>query len=237
VLCEKPLSRYPEDVERAFDAAEQAGLVLMEAFMYRHHPQSARVEQLVDGGAIGRVSALRAVFSFDLLARSGPEDIRLSADLDGGALMDIGCYCVNVLRLLAGEPERVYGEEVRGESGVDTAFHGTLRFPGDGVGQFQVSFGLPAKQELEVLGDEGSLLVEAPWRVDFGGDVLLRRGSEIQRVDVEDADSYRLQLDNFAAAVRGEAAPLLGRADAVAQARVIAALYRSAEAGRAVPLA
>jgi D-xylose 1-dehydrogenase (NADP+, D-xylono-1,5-lactone-forming) len=236
VLCEKPLSRHPDDVERAFDIAEQAGLVLMEAFMYRHHPQTACVAELVERGAIGRLRALRAVFSFDLLARSGPDDIRLIPDLDGGALMDIGCYCVNVLRLLAGEPERVFGEEMRTGSGVDQSFHGTLRFPGDRLGQFQVSFALPARQELEAFGSEGSLVVEAPWRVDFGGDVLLRRGSQTERVDVEEGDSYRLQLDNFGAAVRGEASPLLGRADAIAQARVIGALYRSAEAGRAVQL-
>jgi xylose dehydrogenase (NAD/NADP) len=177
---------------------------------------------------------LRAAFSFDLLGRSGPEDIRLRADLDGGALMDLGCYCVNSVRLLAGEPERVSGEQVLAETGVDMAFHGMLRLPGDVVAQFHVSFALPARQELEAVGDEGSLLVEAPWRVDFGGDVLLRRGSEIERIEVEEADSYQRELENFAAAIRGESQPLLGREDAVGQARAIAGLYESAQAGHAV---
>jgi D-xylose 1-dehydrogenase (NADP+, D-xylono-1,5-lactone-forming) len=234
VLCEKPFSRRPDDVEHAFDAAERAGLVLMEAFMYRHHPQTARVEELVRRGAIGRLRTIRAVHSFDVFQSRGSQDIRLRADLDGGALMDVGCYCVNSARLLAGEPERVWGERSLGESGVDVTFHGVLRFAGDVVAQFHSSLGLPARQELELLGDEGTLLVEAPWRHDLGGDVLLRRGSEVERIEVEEANSYRLQLDNLAAAVRGETPPLLGREDAVAQARVIAALYESAEAGRAV---
>ena len=237
VLCEKPLSRRPEDVERAFDVAEREGRLLLEAFMYRHHPQTSRVKQLVDDGAVGRLRAIRAVFSFDLPAARGEEDVRLRADLEGGSLMDIGCYCVSGARLLAGEPERAWGEQVPAESGVDTAFHGTLRFPGEVVAQFHSSFVLPLRQELEALGDEGSLLVEAPWRVDYGGDVLLRRGGEVERIEVEQADAYRLQLDNLAAAIRGEAAPLPGRDDTVGQARALEALYRAAATGEPIDVA
>jgi predicted dehydrogenase len=116
------------------------------------------------------------------------------------------------------------------------SFYGMLRFPGDVVAQFHSSLALPSKQELEVLGTEGSLLVEAPWRVDLGGDVFLRRDSGQERIDVEEADAYRLELENLAAAIRGEARPLLGRDDAAGQAASLAALYRSAEAGMPVPL-
>jgi predicted dehydrogenase len=234
VLCEKPLTRRPEEVERAFDAAARAERLLMEAFMYRHHPQTRRVKQLVDQGAIGRLRAIRGIFSFDLLAERDVEDVRLNAELDGGSLMDVGCYCVSGARLLAGEPERIWGEQVPAETGVDMAFHGTLRFPGDVVAQFHSSLALPARQELEALGDEASLLVEAPWRVDLGGDVFLRSDSAVERIEVEEADAYRLELENLAAAIRGEAPPLLGRDDAAGQAAAIAALYRSAEAGEAV---
>jgi D-xylose 1-dehydrogenase (NADP+, D-xylono-1,5-lactone-forming) len=233
VLCEKPLTRRPEDVERAFDAAERAERLLMEAFMFRHHPQTRRVKQLVDEGAIGQLRAMRAAFSFDLLAERDEDDVRLNAELDGGALMDVGCYCVSGARLLAGEPERVWGEQVPARSGVDMAFYGTLRFPGDVVAQFHASLAFPFKQELEVLGAEGSLLVGAPWRVDLGGDVFLRRDSAVERIEVEEADAYRLELENLAAAIRGEATPLLGRDDAAGQAAAIAALYASAEAREA----
>ena len=221
VLCEKPLARRPDDVDRAFDAAEQAGRVLAEAFMYRHHPQTKRVAELVRDVAIGELRVIRAAFSFPLADR---ENVRMKPELDGGALMDIGCYCISGSRLLAGEPERVHGEQRVGPTGVDTTFVGTLRFPGDVVAVFHASMELPFRQELEVLGSEGTLLVGAPWRVDLGGEVLL--GAE--RVEVPEADSYRLELEDLAAAIRGEREPLLGRADALGQARVIDELYRAA---------
>ncbi|HSL64509.1 MAG TPA: Gfo/Idh/MocA family oxidoreductase [Gaiellaceae bacterium] len=225
VLCEKPFARRPEDVELAFDAAEHAGLVLAEAFMYRHHPQTARVAELVRGGAIGELRAVRAAFSFPL---SNGDNVRLRPELDGGSLMDVGCYCVSGIRLLAGEPEGVSGEQVLGPTGVDLTFAGALRLPEDVVATFHASMALPSRQELEALGSEGTLLVQAPWRVDFGGDVLLRRGGEVERVEVPQADAYRCELDDFAAAVRGEREPLLGRDDALGQARAIDALYRAA---------
>ena len=226
VLCEKPLSRRPSDVNQAFDAAVRGGLVLMEAFMYRHHPQTRRVAELVRDGAIGRLRLVRSAFSFPL---SDPANIRLLAELDGGSLMDVGCYCVSGSRLLAGEPERVYGEQIAvAPGGVDLAFYATLRFPGDVVAQFDSSFAAPVRQRLEAIGEEGILVVEAPWRVDWGGDVLLYRDGSVERVEVDEADSYRLELENMAAAIRGETEPLLGLEDALGQARAIEALYRSA---------
>jgi predicted dehydrogenase len=233
VLCEKPYSRRSREVEEAFAEAAERGLVLTEAFMYRHHPQTRRVRQLVDDGAVGRLRLIRAAFSFPL---ADPTDIRAQPELDGGALMDVGCYCVSGARLIAGEPERVLGEEVRGPTGIDEAFAGILRFPGDVVAQFDCSFALPVRQELEVLGDDGVLRVGAPWRTDWGGEVTLRRGDGTERIDVPEADAYRLELENLATAVRGLGAPLLDHADALGQARALEALYRSAETGRSVAL-
>ncbi len=230
VLVEKPYSRRPEEVEEAWDAAAGAGLVLMEAYMYRHHPQAAKARALVDDGAIGRLRAIRSTFSFQLRDLS---NIRMLADLDGGALMDVGCYCVSGSRLLAGEPEHVFGEQVLGPTGVDVDFHGTLRFPNDVIAQFDASFSLPKRQRLEAVGEEGTLVVEAPWRADWGGGVLVND----EAVPVDEADSYRLELTNFAAAVDGTAEPLLGREDALAQARTIDALYRSAGSGETVETA
>jgi predicted dehydrogenase len=233
VLCEKPFSRRPKDVAAAFDLAAERGLVLAEAFMYRHHPQSTRIAEVVRSGAIGRLRSIRAAFSFPL-ADEG--NIRLLGELDGGALMDVGCYCVSGARLLAGEPERVQAEAVIGRTGVDLAFHGTLRFARDVVAQFDASFQAPHRQRLEAVGDEAVLVVEAPWRQDWGGDVWIVSGRERARVEVTTADAYSLELEDFAAAVRGERAPLLGREDALAQARALAALARAASEGAAVEL-
>ena len=228
VLCEKPYTRHPHEAEEAFAAADAAGLVLAEAFMYRHHPQTATVARLVADGAIGRLCAVKATFTFPLHDLS---DVRALPELDGGALMDVGCYCVSGIRLLAGEPEHVRGEQVTGTTGIDMAFHGTLRCAEDVVGQFEAAFRSPQRQSLEAVGEDGVLVVEAPWRVDWGGSVTLRRDGATELVEVEEADAYTLELENLADAIEGREPALLGRADAVGQARTIDALYRSAESG------
>jgi D-xylose 1-dehydrogenase (NADP+, D-xylono-1,5-lactone-forming) len=227
VLCEKPLTRKADEAEAAFDAADRAGRLLMEAFMYRHNPQSAELKELVAGGAVGQLQLIRGAFSFPV---EGATNVRLNRELDGGSLMDVGCYCVSGARLLAGEPESVYGEQVAGESGVDVLFAGTMAFPGGVVAQFDSGLHLPERDELEAIGDAGSLFLDDPWHCTDPG-IELRRGDVVERIAVEPANSYRLQLENMSAAIRGEAEPLLGREDAVGQARALESLYRSAEEG------
>ncbi len=237
VLCEKPMGRDPAEVARAFDVAERAGLVLMEGFMYRHHPQIKRARELLDDRAVGEVRLVRAAFSSTL---PRPDDVRWSPELGGGALLDVGCYCVSGLRLFAGEPETVFGEQTLTEGGVDVRFAGTLRFRGGVLGHFSCGMDTAPSQGLEAVGSEGALLVSHPFTADVEG-VEVRRGTtfeetEVERLDVEHANRYRLQLENFARAVAGEEPPLLGRDDAVAQARVLDALLRSAETGAPVSL-
>jgi xylose dehydrogenase (NAD/NADP) len=232
VLCEKPLSRHPDEVEAAFDAAERAGRLLSEAFMYRHNPQTKRLQQLVADGAIGELRLIRAVFSYSLY---DTDNIRLRTDVEGGALMDVGCYCVSGSRLLGGEPESLSGEAWFGPSGTDWTFAATLRFPGDVLGLFDCGTALPVRDELEAIGSEGSLLLDDPWHCLVPG-IELRRGGEVERIEVEPADSYRLELENLSDAIRGEAEPLLGRDDALGQARALEALYASATSGTRVAL-
>jgi len=232
VLCEKPLSRHPADVERAYDAADKNGRILMEAFMYRHNPQTKRLVEIVEDGAIGRLRLVRAAFSFPL---ADATNVRLNAELEGGALMDVGCYCVSGSRLLAGEPEVVYGQQVAASSGVDELFAGTLRFPGGVIAEIDCGLVLPERDELEAIGEEGSIFLDDPWH--SRSPVLeLRRDDGTERIELEPEDSYRLQLENMSAAVRGRAQPLLGRADALGEARAIEALYRSADEGGPVSL-
>ncbi len=226
VLCEKPLTRHAAEAERAFDVADRAGRHLMEAFMYRHNPQTARLVQLVQENAVGELQRVRAAFSFTV---DNPANIRLLAELDGGALMDVGCYCVSGTRLLAGEPDRVDGEQVVGQGGVDVRFAGTLRFPRDVTGQFECGLDLPLRDELEVVGSDGSIFLDDPWHCRTPV-IEVRREGTTERIELEPADSYKLELENLSDAIRGEATPLLGREDAVGQARTIEALYRSAEA-------
>jgi xylose dehydrogenase (NAD/NADP) len=224
VLCEKPLTRSAADAERAFEAADRAGRHLMEAFMYRHHPQTARLVQLVAEDAVGELQLVRAAFSFTV---DNPTNIRLLAELDGGALMDVGCYCVNVTRLLAGEPDEVHGEQVLGPGGVDVRFAGTMRFPREVTGRFECGLDLSFRDELEVVGSEGSIFLDDPFHCRTPL-IELRRDGETERIEIEPADSYQLELENLSDAIRGEATPVLGRDDALGQARTIEQLYRSA---------
>jgi predicted dehydrogenase len=232
VLCEKPLSRHTAEVEEAFDVADRTGRILSEAFMYRHNPQTKRLSQLVDEGAIGELRLIRSAFSYSLY---DADNIRLRTDVEGGALMDVGCYCVSGSRLLGGEPERAYGQAWFGESGTDWVFTGSLRFPGDVLAIFDCGTAMPERDELEAIGSEGSLFLDDPWHCDEPV-IEVRRADGTERIEVERADSYRLELENVSDAIRGEAEVLLGREDAVGQARTLEALHESATTGSPVSL-
>jgi xylose dehydrogenase (NAD/NADP) len=233
VLCEKPLSRRTADVERAFDAAEQNERLLMEAFMWRHNPQTARLTDLLGNGAVGRVRMIRAAFGF---VTHDPANVRLQTGLDGGGLMDVGSYCVSATRLIAGEPERVSAEQALGGDGVDVAFAATMRHPDDVISHFDCGLALDSRDLLEVVGEEGSLLLNDPWHCRNPG-IRLTRGSDTEHIEIERANSYGLEAENFSKAIRGDATPLLGRQDATGQARTIEALYRAADTGQVVSLA
>jgi predicted dehydrogenase len=234
VLCEKPMARRAAEVERAFDVASDAGLVLAEAFMWRHHPQLERTRELLASGEVGELRVIRAAFAFVL---PNPGDIRLQASLEGGGLMDVGCYCVSGCRALAHtEPERVFAEQVVGGDGVDVALTASLRFPNDVLAHFDCGFSYLGGDQLEAVGTDGSLFLDDPWHGREAVIEVRRADGGVDRVEVGEAASYALELADFEAAVHGEREPLLGREDAVAQARVIEALYASAESGRAEPV-
>jgi predicted dehydrogenase len=232
VLCEKPLSRHPDEVERAFDAADSAGRVLAEAFMWRHHPQAHRLVELLP--RVGELRLVRSSFSFPL---GDPGDVRLSRELEGGALMDVGCYCVSGSRLVAGEPLEVSAVEVMGGDGVDARLAATLRFEGDVLGHFDCALDCANRSELEVSGWDGTLVLRDPWHsLEPVIEVHAADGS-VERVEVERENPYSCELRDFAAAVAGERPPPFGRDDALGQARAIAALYESAATGRPTALA
>jgi len=226
VLCEKPYSRRAAEAVEAHDAAARAGLVLSEAFMWRHSPQTQRVLELLP--EIGELQAIRATFAFPL---ADATNVRMLPELDGGALMDVGCYCVSAARLLAGEPEHVFGEQVLGATGVDVRFSGLLRFASGVLAELTCGFTF-AHQQLEAIGTGGTLCVRDPWHARQP--VIELNGAHIR---VEHANSYRRELENVSAAIRGDGPLLLGREDAVGQARVIEALYESAEGGSTVAVA
>lgn len=217
VLCEKPYTRHPHEAEAAWDDARRRGLVLMEAFMWRHAPQTALMLELLP--QLGTLYSLHATFSFRWGRRD--DDVRLVPALGGGSLLDVGCYCVSGFRLVAGEPEEARGSQVLGRGGVDWGFAGVLRGK-DVLGTFQCGF-RHDERSLVVRGEGGELRVPDPWHATESRVYL---NGEEHRVEPE--DPYRRQLANFVAAIEGAAEPLLGRDDAVGQARALDALCRAA---------
>jgi predicted dehydrogenase len=230
ILCEKPLALDAAQCLEMAEAARHNGVLLMEAFMYRFHPQTERVMELLRAGVIGAPRALRAAFTFRV---TNPANIRLQPELGGGALMDVGCYCVNVSRTLFGaEPVEAQAFAEWGERGVDTQLAGSLRFADGSLAQFDCALTLERREWYEVAGPDGSIEVPVaflPGHADTS--IRLRRGRDEQTETVPGADEYRLMVEHFAACVRGAAAPRYAPEEAAANIRVIAALLRSARNG------
>ena len=225
VLAEKPYSTLEAEVDAAHDMADAAGLVLTEGFMWRHTPHALRfVEELP---RIGVLRTMRSTFSFVIGSET---DVRLSAELAGGSLMDVGTYCVSASRLLAGrEPVAAFGVAWPAPSGVDDRFSGILDF-GEGVAATLTSGFRSEHSSIEAIGSEGSLFMDDP----FHGHKTRLTGPDGFEAEIPLVNPYELELEDFAAAIRGEHPPRLGRTDALGQARALAALYESAAEGRRV---
>lgn len=231
VLCEKPLATSVADVDAIHREARAAGVIVAEAFMYRHHPQTLRLKTLLDGGEIGAVQLVRSAFTFTL---TRPADPRWDATLGGGSLWDVGCYPVSISRLIAGdEPHEVFGRSRPGPGGVDEAFAGQMAL-GDVVAQFDCGFSSPFRTHLEVVGSEGVIVVPAPFKPGPGAHLRLTRGDETEVVTVEDQPLYVGELDDLADAAAGLSPPRVTLADSRGNVAAIMALYQSARTGRPV---
>ncbi len=231
VLCEKPYSRHAAEVVEAFDEADRRGLVLSEAFMFRYHPQIKALRQIVASGSIGDLRLVNAAFTWPTDA---PGDIRLDSTLDGGSLLDVGVYPVSVARWLAGEPASVTASARWGPTGVDMAFAATMSFPGDVLAHFDCGFHLPDRSRLEVVGTEATVQVSDPWHCHEPGIAVTWQDGRSQTHTFEPTDSYAMELRHFASAVEtGSRAGLLGRQDALGQARAVELLLAAAGTPRA----
>lgn len=230
VLCEKPLALDPADVDRIAAAAQNAGVVVEEGFMYRHEPLTAKALALLNDGAIGSVRAIVSGFTFAL--ERGP-NIRLDPALGGGALWDVGCYPVTYAQLIAGhEPKMVYGTAHWHASGVDEEFMGMLRFAGGSSANIYGGFSTPYRTWLEVLGTEGALTVPNPFRPGPLEILELERRGEIQRIEVEgSAQIFDREIADFEASVLDGARPVVSLAESRRTAATLVALYASARAG------
>jgi D-xylose 1-dehydrogenase (NADP+, D-xylono-1,5-lactone-forming) len=234
VLCEKPLASNAAEAEEMFDAAEKAGRLLVEAFMYRSHPQTLAVMEQVKNGAIGAVRLIRSSFCYYTAKPGG--NIRFSQELAGGALMDIGCYCLDFSRMVAGaEPVKSAAVGQLYETGVDISAAGSLEFPGGVLASFACGMNLHADNSAYICGTEGFIEIPVPWKPPKHATVQIRRSAPPKmdgptgavkppppqmEVDVE-KDLYALEADDFALAIAGKMAPRLGRADSIGNMRLL----------------
>jgi len=232
VLCEKPLALDVAEVDAMEKAARESGVVLAEAFMYRHHPQTLKVKELVEGGAIGAVRFVRGTFSFTL---DRPDDVRLRPEWGGGCLWDVGCYPLSFTRFLLGaEPVEVVGSQVLGPSGIDETFAGQLAFPGGVLAQVDAGFRSPFRAEIEIAGSTGTIRVSHPWKPALDQPILLTRGDETEAVAVAECDRYLLEIEDLADCARTGRAPRVSLAESRGNVATIVALLESARSGRPV---
>lgn len=233
VLCEKPLALGAAEARAMIEAAEAAGVVLMEAVMYRFHPQTERALEIVRTGELGELKLIRSSFSFAL---DDPHNIRLRPETGGGALLDVGCYAVNACRTFFGqEPWRVQAT-ARYRYGVDVSLSGFLDFPSGGQGLIDCSFERPLRHTYEVIGTRGRLVVPAAFdiRLDPGAVHVYHPAGRAERVEVipfESTDHYRLMVEHFGRAVL-DCEPLRYPAsEGETNIRVLEALARAAREG------
>lgn len=230
VLCEKPLALDSAETEAMIEGALQAGVVLMEGFMYRFHPQTELALETVRSGRLGQPRLVRSSFSFLL---DDPENIRLRPETGGGALYDIGCYCVSACRTFLGQEPSAVRAVARFEDGVDVALAGLLDFPSGALGVIDCSFRQPLRHSYEVVGDEGRLVVPVAFdiRNDPGRVVIFHprgRGEQAEVIPFEGTDAYRRMVEHFGRAVlEGEPVRYPPR-EGLANMRVIDALLAAA---------
>jgi predicted dehydrogenase len=236
VLCEKPLAMNAAEAARMVAVAEQQGVILVEAFMYRLHPSWAAVRQIVSSGRIGRLTAIQSWFSY---FNDDPTNIRNKVENGGGALYDIGCYCVNLSRLLfEGEPKRVQASMVRDpEMGVDVLTSGILEFD-TGIASFSCSTRTETDQRVHVYGTDGIVTVGIPFNIppDRPTEISIIAGGNppvdpaIEKMTFATADPYTVEAEHFAAAVLDSVPLPFDPEDAIANMRVLDLLFESAAA-------
>ena len=234
VLCEKPLALQPADVDLVAERARQAGVVVAEAFMYRHHPLTLRVAGMVNDGMVGRLRGVRGAFTFTL---TRPNDVRLVPEWGGGSLWDVGCYPVSYARLLAGEPIAVSAQAVRHQTGIDMAVAGTLLFPDDIIGVFDCGFGAHFRTFVEISGTDAVLTLETPFKPGVEASLRLARGDDTQTIVVPGEPLYLGEVQDLECAVFEGTPTRVSLDDSRRNIATLVALHEAARTGRVVAMA
>ena len=232
VLCEKPIALRVDEVDAMQSTARKHDRVVMEAFMYRHHAQTLKVQELVRSGSIGALKLIRGSFSF-VLAREG--DVRLDPAMGGGSIWDVGCYPISYARTIVGEdPLEVFGWQVTGPSGIDETFVGQMRFDHDIHAQFDCSFAIPFHSFMEIVGSEGTLSIPSPFKPEINEKIYLTRDEKTETIKIKGQELYLGEVENMADAILLGRDPRISLDDSRANVAVICGLLESAHSGKPV---
>jgi predicted dehydrogenase len=232
VLCEKPLALTVHEVDAIKSAAHRYGRVVAEAFMYRHHPQTLKVQELVKSGLLGSLKLIRGTFSFAL---TNEKDVRLNLEMGGGSIWDVGCYPISYARTVVGEnPLEVFGWQVTGETGIDDTFVGQMRFKDDVLAQFDSSFVIPFHAFMEIVGSEGTLNIPQPFKPDVNEKIYVTRGDKTETIKIKGQELYIGEVEDMADAILLGRDPLVSLDDSRANVAVISAFLESARIGKPI---
>ena len=234
ILCEKPLAMNAAQAEEMAAACDEAGVKLSEAFMYRHHPQTLKVKDLVDKGVIGDLQLIRGSFTF-YLDREG--DIRLYPEMGGGSIWDVGCYPISYARTIAGsEPEEVFGWQVSSDLDIDLIFAGQMCFPGNVYAQFDSGFRSPYRVYFQIVGSEGSITVPQPFNPKENMQFTIDNIERVETVKIDGMMLYLGEVEDMADAILLGKPTRVSLTDSRANVAAILALLKSAREGGPVKL-
>jgi xylose dehydrogenase (NAD/NADP) len=234
VLCEKPMTTNIKDADAVINAAKNTGKVITEAFMYRHHPQTILVKQMVDNGDIGNLQLIRGSFCYYNTRSSDP---RFDLALGGGSLWDIGCYPISYARYLTGkEPIEVYGHQVTGPTGVDLLYVGQMLYPNGVVCQFESSFISTQKVEVEITGNSGRIKIPEPYKPGKRTKIIIQHNGQERIKNIEGHELYQGEIDDIENAILLGKPSRISLEDSRGNIAVIEALYQSALNSRPIPV-
>ena len=217
----------PDEVDAIADASKKHGRVVAEAFMYRHHPQTLKVQELVQNGTLGSVKLLRGSFSFELNRKS---DVRLDPAMGGGSIWDVGCYPISYIRTILGvEPTEAFGWQVTGSTGIDETFVGQLQFADNIFAQFDCSFVIPQHTYFEVVGNDGTLIVPKPFTPGLNEKVFITRDGKTESIKIKGQELYLGEVEDMADAILQGKPSRISLDDSCANVTVILALLESAQ--------
>ena len=234
VLCEKPLAVSLAEVDAVREAANQSGRVAAEAFMYRHHPQTIKVQQLIENGSIGKPQFMRGWFTFSL---NRLEDIRLNSELGGGSIWDIGCYPISYARMLmCAKPSQVFGWQISSSSGVDLTFAGQLLFSGDVCAQVFSSFRSPHCTGFQIVGSEASLSITDPFSPCGKSQIILRGDRNKELIHFSQQELYLGEVEDMANAIIKGQPPRISLQESRDNVETTLALLESTKMGTRIEL-